>query len=144
EVVRRVAACRPARVLVVDADRQAASLTASVLGQRYDVAAVGSGREALEVLRRERDFDAIVCDLVMPEMTGMELYETVGTLLPELRDRFLFIAAAEPADWSREEREFLAHTAAPCLQKADIAQVVNDSVTSLLLAADAEATTPPF
>jgi two-component system cell cycle sensor histidine kinase/response regulator CckA len=141
EVVRRVAACRPSRVLVVDADRQAASLTASVLGERYDVAVVASGREALERLRRERDFDAIVCDLVMPEMTGMELYETVGTLRPELRDRFLFIA--EPGALPREAREFLAHTAAPCLPKADVAQGVCDSLASLLLAAATEPPVPP-
>jgi CheY-like chemotaxis protein len=146
EAMRRVAACRPARVLVVDPDRQSASLTSGVLGERYDVAVVGSGRAALDLLRRERDFDAIICDLVMPAMSGMELYETVGTIRPELRDRFLFVAAAAPAEptrEAREAREFLAYVGAPCLQKLDVADGVNDALASLLRDADAEATTPP-
>jgi CheY-like chemotaxis protein len=146
EAVRRVAGCRPPRVLVVDPDRQSATLTASVLGERYDVVVAVAGREALDVLSRERDFDAVVCDLVMPEMSGMELYETVGTLRPDLRDRFLFVAGAEPAEPSheaREAREFLAHAAAPCLQRADVAQGVSAAVASLIRDALAEATTPP-
>jgi signal transduction histidine kinase/CheY-like chemotaxis protein len=143
EVMRRVSAARPARVLVVDADRQAASHIASVLGERYDAVIAVSGREALELLRRERDFDAVVCDLIMPEMTGIELYETIGTLRPELRDRFLFVVAGEAGELSREARDWIARAGARCLRKSEVAASAVGALKSLLRTADAEDTIPP-
>ena len=140
EVARR-AAGRAARVLVVGAERKAASVTAGALSERYDVAIAGSGREALAVLRRERDFDVIVCDLVMPEMSGMELYETMGTLRPELRERFLFVSSGGVGEAEHEAREFIAHTSAPCLTRPFAGAAALDAVASVLRDADAEAVT---
>jgi two-component system NtrC family sensor kinase len=143
EVARRVVATRPARVLVVDADHQAASHIASVLGQRYDVTTAASGREALELLRRERDFDAVVCDLVMPEMDGIGLYETVGTLRPELRDRFLFLVAGALGELSREARDWIARAGVRCLRKSEVTDGAVGALKSLLRTADTEDTIPP-
>ena len=37
-------------------------------------------------------FDAILCDLMMPVMSGMELFEHVSTSMPELVERIVFVS----------------------------------------------------
>ena len=62
-----------ARILIADDNLEMARSVADGLRDRgYDVAAVGSGREALELLSREA-FDALVTDLRMPEIDGLTL-----------------------------------------------------------------------
>jgi CheY-like chemotaxis protein len=36
-------------------------------------------------------FDAILCDIMMPEMTGMEVHATVAKKVPEQAERFVFV-----------------------------------------------------
>lgn len=53
----------------------------------YDVTVAGGGREALEVLAHA-SFDVILCDVMMPELSGPELYQQ---LPPEQQRRVLFM-----------------------------------------------------
>ncbi|MCX7011658.1 MAG: sigma-54 dependent transcriptional regulator [Candidatus Sumerlaeota bacterium] len=70
----------PARVLVVDDDAAQRSLLGGFLGgQGFHVVCASSGAEALDVLGRE-PIDAMVSDVRMPGMTGLEM-------LAELRQR---------------------------------------------------------
>ena len=80
-----------ARVLVVDDDRSVAKVVATVLGEHHEVTIARSGREALAALERVPDVDLIVCDLMMPEVSGIDLYETLVLVRPELADHFLFM-----------------------------------------------------
>ena len=41
----------------------------------HEVAAVASGVTAQEILRQDRAFDVILCDLLMPGVSGADLYE---------------------------------------------------------------------
>ncbi len=50
----------------------------------YEVAAVSSGTEALKAVGEE-DFDAIVLDVVMPEMDGIETLRRLRALDPDLQ-----------------------------------------------------------
>jgi len=64
---------RRERVLVADDNLEMACSVAEGLRERgYDVAAVGSGREALDLLTSQ-SFDALVTDLRMPEIDGLAL-----------------------------------------------------------------------
>lgn len=81
------------RVLIVDEDPEVLDLTATFLGQQDDaIEAVTetSAADALETFDREA-IDAVVSDLRMPEMDGVELAER----LPETREVpfFLFTGA---------------------------------------------------
>jgi CheY-like chemotaxis protein len=61
------------RVLVVDDQEEARLMIAQSLGEwGAAVTAVASGREALALLQRAA-FDALVCDIAMPEMDGIEV-----------------------------------------------------------------------
>lgn len=101
------------RILIVDDDRPVAEAVAFVL-EEHQVTVVGSGREALERLRGDETFDVVLCDLMMPEMTGMELYETVEREAPQLAARFIFMSGG--AFTSRAQR-FLSEVKNPRIQK---------------------------
>jgi DNA-binding response OmpR family regulator len=78
-------------VLIVEDDRELADvLRALVKSRGYEVCVAHRGVEALwDVL--SRDYDAIVCDMVMPTMPGDMFYLAVKKMKPHLCRRFLFI-----------------------------------------------------
>lgn len=65
------------RILVVDDERIVTVTVELVLAPAYDVTLASGVTEALEQLRA-RSFDLILCDVVMPERTGLTLYEELA------------------------------------------------------------------
>lgn len=65
-----------AKILVVDDELVMLSLTARILSQKYEVLTAKSGQEALRLYETEKP-DLILSDLVMPDMSGFEMYESV-------------------------------------------------------------------
>ena len=79
------------RVLVVDDDHDLAELLREVLTYENCEADVASnGMEAIELLHAH-DYEAILCDLMMPRVDGEALYNDVARQYPYLADRFLFV-----------------------------------------------------
>lgn len=75
----------PRRVLVVDDDATVREAVALVLEAAGHVAErAGGGRQALAALAARR-FDAVVTDLHMPELDGLELIQAARRVLPHLR-----------------------------------------------------------
>ena len=73
-----------ARVLIVDDEPAACKLLALILSEAdFDCKTVLSGAEALRLLERDNR-DAIVCDLNMPGMNGMELLAEVRRRSPHV------------------------------------------------------------
>jgi CheY-like chemotaxis protein len=77
---------------VVDDESAITRVIRRTLSAGHDVTALGGGQEALARLTLDRDWDVILCDLMMPEMNGMELFHAVRTLAPSLADRFVFLS----------------------------------------------------
>lgn len=101
------------RILIVDDDDLVARSLQRVL-TAHEITAVSSGARALDVLRERSDFDLILCDLMMPGMTGMDLYEVVAEAYPELVGRIVFSTGGAFTD---EAREFCERHAARVLGK---------------------------
>lgn len=81
----------PHRILVVDDDPDVAELVVLVLQRDgFEVEAVYSGREALERLAAQ-SYALIICDLVIPEMNGVEVYRALQHR-PEPHPRMLFLS----------------------------------------------------
>jgi CheY-like chemotaxis protein len=82
-------------VLVVDDEDQVRALlqtAVQVLGYEADVAA--TGQEALRCLAR-RDHDVVLCDLLMPDLTGDEVFRICREEHPEVARRFVFISRCD-------------------------------------------------
>jgi CheY-like chemotaxis protein len=73
------------------------------------VAVAADGRRALELIA-EQSFDVVLCDLIMPEMSGMELFEAVQKSKPHQAARFVFVTGGTS---SPEAREFLSNVPNP-------------------------------
>jgi signal transduction histidine kinase len=82
---------RRGRILAVDDDPLGARVLVRVLGKDHDVTALCDARLALERVAGGERFDVILCDLMMPDMTGMELCEKLGEVAPEQAERMVFI-----------------------------------------------------
>jgi signal transduction histidine kinase len=100
------AAGRRGRIAVIDDDASVAVVIARLLEARHDVLSFLSARQALEALRSER-FDVILCDLMMPDMTGMDLHAELTRTAPELVPRMVFMTAGA---FSPRAREFVEQT----------------------------------
>jgi signal transduction histidine kinase/CheY-like chemotaxis protein len=89
--VRAPPAAARARVLVVDDELLVANALRRALQGAHDVAMETSAEAALQRLVAGERFDAILCDLMMPGMTGMELHARLARLDPAQAERVVFI-----------------------------------------------------
>lgn len=85
------AAGRRGRVLVVDDEPMIARTLSRVVAAEHEVAVSENGQRALDRIRSGERFDAILCDLMMPELTGMELHAEVKSLAPDQAERMIFV-----------------------------------------------------
>jgi CheY-like chemotaxis protein len=92
---------RPARVLVVDDDQLVSRALARALSD-CDVAVASDARDALASIERGEKFDVIVCDLMMPGMTGMDLYDAIRTVAPSEVERMIFLSGGAVTTRARE------------------------------------------
>jgi CheY-like chemotaxis protein len=102
-----------ATVLVVDDEPLLCELLGTMLADDYAVVAFTSPRAALAALL-ERDFDVVLCDVMMPELNGTELFDRAVREKPALSERFVFITGGAFTEYARL---FLKQTGRPVLRK---------------------------
>jgi len=56
------------------------------------VTVVDRARDGLERLKGEARFDVVLCDVMMPEMNGMEFHQELARRRPELVERVVFMS----------------------------------------------------
>jgi DNA-binding response OmpR family regulator len=101
-------------VLVVDDDKQLASALEWILvDENYLVDVAFDGEEALLKVK-VHEYDAIICDLLMPRLRGDEFYFQATELRPDLAERFVFITGFAADE---HNKEFLSQQGAKHLIK---------------------------
>lgn len=85
------AAPRGGRVLVIDDEHSVGRTIQRLLGDRHEVILLTSGAEAIDLLAGGAEFDVVLCDLTMPDLSGTDVYNRATQLRPELADRFIFM-----------------------------------------------------
>lgn len=115
------------RILIVDDDAMVLSALRRRLRRRYEVVTVLGGVEALAHLEEDPDFDAVICDLMMPEVDGKSFYESTQRLYPELADCIVFMSGGA---FTPRLRKFAASVSNPVLQKP----VTREHLESMLTA----------
>lgn len=96
------------RILLVDDEDMVRRCTARALSD-FEVVSVSSGAEALELLSKDNDFDAVLSDVMMPRMSGPQLYARCCKSHPALVPRFVF-ASGSPETARTELMQVVAET----------------------------------
>ena len=84
-----------------------------------------SGEAAIERLCSDEPFDVVFCDLMMPEVSGMELFARVLDRCPAIASRFVFMTGGA---FTPQAREFLEQTPLVCLEKPFELRQIRDLV----------------
>ena len=114
-----VAVRRRHRVMLVDDEPQVAHTIERLLRHDYDITVALCGQEAIGHIARGVRFDAIVSDVMMPNMTGIELIEELQRVAPDQAQRLIFLSGGV---FTAQTRERLAQIGAPQLEKPVSAQ----------------------
>ncbi|MEO8876908.1 MAG: response regulator, partial [Polyangiaceae bacterium] len=96
---------RRARVLIIDDEPAIGRTLARSLGSRHDVVTLTSGKEALARISAGERFDAILSDLMMPEVTGMEIHQELSRFAPDQAQRMIFLTGGA---FTEDARNFLS------------------------------------
>lgn len=91
----------------------------------HDVTVADSGAAAIARIDEDEPFDVILCDVMMPGMSGLRVFEIVTASHPELRARFVFVTGGVLDDGARL---FLASAPNPVLTKPFDLCAVRDAV----------------
>jgi PAS domain S-box-containing protein len=113
EQQRAAGAAGRTRVLVVDDEPAVGNAVRRMLAE-HDVTVVQSGREALRLLVRDASWHAIVCDLMMAELSGMDLFDELAQKLPGLERRMVFMTGGA---FTPRAQEFLERVKNARLEK---------------------------
>jgi len=103
----RAAAARRGNVLVIDDEESLAQALRRFLSVEHNVTAVYRARDALDLLELGTRYDVILCDLMMPQITGMELYSEIVRIDPAQARRIVFLTGGA---FTPSAREFLVST----------------------------------
>ncbi|HET6583340.1 MAG TPA: response regulator, partial [Nannocystaceae bacterium] len=118
-----------ARVLVVDDEELVGQVVVRVLSGDHDTVSVQSGADAIELLRRGASFDVVICDVVMPDMGGLDLFYWIRTQRPELLPGFMFLTGGAT---DRKTAVALKRLLEPRMQKPFAPAELRSLVTALV------------
>jgi CheY-like chemotaxis protein len=100
-----------------------------MLGREHDVEVLASAQEALGCIRAGQRFDVVLCDVMMPVMTGMDFYDKLVESAGEQAERVVFLTAGA---FTARAREFLERVPNGHLEKPfelqDLRALVNERV----------------
>jgi PAS domain S-box-containing protein len=122
-------ASRRGKILIVDDEPLVSQAIRRALQREHEVMALTSAREAHARLTGGEHFDVILCDIMMPEMSGIDLYESLARFSPGLAARMVFLTGGA---FTPRAREFLGQTKNPCVEKPFVPRDLQELVRSLL------------
>jgi CheY-like chemotaxis protein/two-component sensor histidine kinase len=114
------------RALIIDDEVQVGRTIRRSLSDGYDSVVVTSGREALELLEEDSNFVVIICDLLMPDVTGVEVHAEISQRFPQLVGRMVFVTGGT---FTEATRKFVESCEQPIVFKpfeiADFREVID-------------------
>jgi CheY-like chemotaxis protein/anti-sigma regulatory factor (Ser/Thr protein kinase) len=105
---------RRGRILVVDDEKLVVRAVQRILSKDHDVVAIAAAEEALALCAGGQSFDLILCDLMMPDMTGMDLHRELSLVAPEQASRMIFMTGGA---FTAKARSFLSETPKEHIEK---------------------------
>jgi CheY-like chemotaxis protein len=112
--VEPVVSGRRQRVMLVDDEPLVAQTMERLLRRDYDVTVARTGQEAIDRIASGLRFDAIVSDVMMPNMSGIELIEELLRIAPDQARRLIFLSGGA---FTPQTRDRIDQFGAPQLEK---------------------------
>ena len=101
------------KILIVDDQPTLAKAIRRMLSD-HDVTVVESAREALAKIEAGERYDVILCDVMMPELSGMDLHARLGSLAPEQVAKIVFMTGGA---FTKQAADFFDRVANPTIEK---------------------------
>lgn len=105
---------RRGHVLVIDDEPFVADALAMFIVDEHDVTVLNDAREAIARLSAGESYDVILCDIMMPEMTGIAFHQELTATLPEHAPRVVFITGGA---FTAATRAYLDGVPNECFEK---------------------------
>jgi two-component system NtrC family sensor kinase len=102
------------KVLVIDDEPSLLKIMGQALSREHDVTILQSTGEALNRIRKGEIFDAILCDMWMPWMSGLELMRNLENTDATQAKKVIFISGDT---FTRLETAVMSSSASGCLSK---------------------------
>jgi signal transduction histidine kinase len=118
-------AVRRRSVLVIDDDALVGEAIAEALDTEADVDVLTDGNEALSRLSAGQRWDVILCDLMMPGLSGMDFYAEALKAAPDAAGRILFMTAGT---FTQRARAFVQSIGDKCFDKPIDAEKLREIV----------------
>ena len=101
------------KILIVDDQPMLAKAIRRMLAD-HDVTTVESARDALAKFEAGERYDVILCDVMMPELSGMDLHERVAPIAPEQQRKFVFMTGGA---FTKQAADFFDRIENPTIEK---------------------------
>ncbi len=111
--ISQVSRLKP-KLLLIDDEPSACRALSRVFAKDFEVVSESVSNLALQRLSSGEEFDAIICDIVMPDLSGPELYDLAVRDNPDVGERFIFVTGGAIYP---ELEVFLARTERPVFNK---------------------------
>jgi PAS domain S-box-containing protein len=105
---------RRGRVLVIDDDVSVSVAIKRCLAREHDVELAIGGQQALAKISGGASYEVILCDLMMPDVSGMDVYAELERSRPEVARRVVFVTGGA---FTPRARDFLSSTPQPVMEK---------------------------
>lgn len=102
------------RVLIIDDEVRLAETLRIALSESHDVEVATRGKQALELLLGDDGYDVVLCDLLLPDLTGVDIFEQISRRRPHMVSRFVFLTGGA---FGERTRDFLQNVPNPRLEK---------------------------
>ena len=126
---RALVSARRPRLLVVDDEPLLGIALRRLLSIDFEVTVVCSGAAALDTFSVEHPFDVVLCDVMMPELSGPDLYLVTKERHPPLIERFIFMTGGV---FTPHVRGFFASIPNPVLEKPFSLGAVRDAIDDFI------------
>lgn len=77
---------------VIDDEPMVCEIIRRALERDFEVEVFGTARELFQALEGGRVFDVILCDLMMPDLSGRGIYEEIRQRWPGVEERLIFVS----------------------------------------------------
>jgi CheY-like chemotaxis protein len=122
------------RILIVDDEAQVRSALARILDW-HEVIQTESGEEARALLAKDQQFDVIVCDVMMPKMSGVDLHQWLVANHPRLAHRVVFVTGGA---FTSGTRAYLDQLDVQSIEKPFDATILRTLISNWVIAAQNE------